>query len=160
MLKFKLFNGDDINDLEEYLKNYYAKNPDIIIYVGTDSAQHGRMTKYATIISFLHPRKGGHVIYTKSNSKREKDLFNRLWKEVEYTREVADYIHSTLDGIYIKTDDKKIPIIHLDFNKQSRYKSNVIHDISVGYLTGLGYKVETKDLAWAASVMADYFVKN
>lgn len=162
MLKFKLSNGEDIEDLEFYIKDYYKKNPDSIIFVGSDSAQHGKVTKYATTISFLRPRRGTHVIFSKFAIKREKDLFNRLWKEVECAKEVAEYVDSVLEGIYINKKETKIPIIHLDFNKSAKYKSHIVHDVSIGYLTGIGFEVHCKPSSnsWASSIAADYFVKN
>lgn len=162
MLKFKLYNGDDIEDLELYIKEYYKKNPDSIIFVGADSAQHGKVTKYATTISFLRPRRGTHIIYSKFVINREKDLFNRLWKEVECAREVAEYVDEILRDVYVNKKDTKIPIIHLDFNRSSKYKSHIVHDISIGYLTGIGFEVYCKPSSnsWSASIAADHFVKN
>lgn len=161
MKDFKLFGGEVLDDLGEYLKEYYAQYPDIEIYIGTDSAQHGKITKYATAISLLHPGKGVHVIYRKNIIKRERDMFTRLWNEVEYTREVGEYVHEILKDIYDnKIEDKKIPILHLDFNKSPKYKSYVVHDLSMGYLRGFGFDVHSKPGAWVASFCADHLVKN
>jgi predicted RNase H-related nuclease YkuK (DUF458 family) len=161
MKDFRLFDGQEIEDLGVYIKDYYVLNPDMEIYVGTDSAQHGKVTKYATAISFLHPNKGVHVIYRKNIIKRERDLFTRLWNEVEYTREVAEYVHETMNGIMKpKYIDSKIPILHLDFNKSSKYKSFMVHDLSMGYLKGLGFEVCSKSDSWCASFCADMLVKN
>lgn len=159
MLKFKLFGGETIEDIGEYLLEYYKKYPEIVIYVGTDSAQHGKVTKYATVISLLRPTKGAHIVYTKVIIKRERDLFSRLWNEVEYTREVAELVQKTFEDVYPK--ENMIPILHLDFNAQPKYKSHMVHDLAIGYLTGLGYEVHGKsEGAWAASVAADSLVHN
>ena len=160
MKDFKLFGGQELEDLGEYLKDYYAKYPDIKIYVGTDSAQHGKVTKYATAVALLHPGKGVHVVFKRVSIRRERDMFTRLWNEVEYTREVADYVHETLKDIYEHKSDEKIPIIHLDFNKSPKFKSNMVHDLSVGYMRGFGYKVFSKNDAWVATVCADMLVVN
>ena len=122
MEHFKFFDGSEIENLGDYLLEYYAKYPDIKIYIGTDSAQHGKVTKYATAISLLRPGKGVHVVYKKFSIRKEKDIFTRLWKEAEYTRETADYVHSIMEDVYEHKDNKKIPILHLDFNKQAKYK--------------------------------------
>jgi predicted RNase H-related nuclease YkuK (DUF458 family) len=160
MKNFKLFGGQEIENLGEYLRDYYKKYPDIQVFVGTDSAQHGKVTKYATAISLLHPGKGVHVVFSRVSIRRERDMFTRLWNEVEYTREVADYVHETLSDIFIHNENEKIPIIHLDFNKQSRHKSNIVHDLSVGYLKGFGYKVFSKPDAWCATFVSDFLVKD
>lgn len=154
MENFKLFGGQEIKDLGEYLREYYALHPDIQIFVGTDSAQHGRFTKYATAIAMVNPGKGAHVVFQRFNIKRERDLFTRLWREVEYTREVADYVHESLKDVYVH-DTEKIPVIHLDFNKSPKHKSNMVHDAAMGYLKGTGYIVESKSDSWCASFCAD-----
>lgn len=160
MKDFKFFGGKELGDLGEYLRNYYVTYPEIKIYIGTDSAQHGKVTKYATAVSLLRPGKGVHVVYRKIVSPRDRDLFTRLWKETEYTREVADYVHDEMANVYEHKDSEKIPILHLDFNKSPKYKSNMVHDLSMGYLKGLGYNVYSKSESWTASVVADLIVKN
>ena len=84
MKDFKLFGGQEIEDLGVYLREYYDLHPDIQIYIGTDSAQHGKVTKYATAISRLRPGKGVHVVYKKIIIRRERDMFTRLWNETEW----------------------------------------------------------------------------
>jgi len=161
MKDFKLFGGEGIDDLGEYLKEYYAQYPDIEIYVGTDSAQHGKVTKYATAVSLLRPGKGVHVVYRRIIIKRERDMFTRLWNEVEMTREIGEYVHDIMQDVYeIKDKNKKIPTLHLDFNKQPKYKSYVVHDLSMGYLKGFGFDVKSKSDAWCSSFCADHLVKN
>lgn len=160
MENFRLFGGQELENLGEYLREYYAMYPDIKIYVGTDSAQHGKFTKYATVISLLRPGKGVHVVYKRHNIRRERDMFTRLWNEVELTREVADYVHETLAEVYEHKENERIPIIHLDFNKSPKHKSNIVHDLSMGYLTSFGYKAFSKPSSWCASYCADMLVKN
>jgi len=160
MKDFKLFGGQELENLGEYLREYYALYPDIQIFVGTDSAQHGKVTKYATAVSLLRPGKGVHVVFNRHNIKREKDMFTRLWNEVEYTREVAEYVHNEMKDIYPHKDDEKIPVVHLDFNKQPRHRSNIVHDLSVGYMRGFGYQVFSKPEAWCSTFVADSLVQN
>jgi predicted RNase H-related nuclease YkuK (DUF458 family) len=160
MKNFKLFGGQELENLGEYILEYYAKYPDIKFYVGTDSAQYGKVTKYATALAMLHPGKGVHVVFKRTSVRRERDMFTRLWNEVEFTREVADYVHEILKDVYKHKDGEKIPTIHLDFNKSPKHKSNIVHDLSVGYIKSFGYKVETKSSSWCATFCADTFVKN
>lgn len=160
MKDFKLFGGQELEDLGEYLREYYFLYPDIQIFIGTDSAQHGKVTKYATAVSMLRPGKGVHVVYKRVTIPRERDMFTRLWNEVEYTRVVADYVNETMENIFPHKDNEKIPILHLDFNKSPKHKSNVVHDLSIGYLSSFGYKVESKPSAWCSTFCADSLVKN
>lgn len=160
MENFKLFSGQEIKDLCKYLQDYYMLHPEIKLFVGSDSAQHGKFTKYATAIAMVHPGKGVHVIFQRFNIRRERDIFTRLWNEVEYTREVADYVHNALKDIYPHELNTKIPMIHLDFNKSPKHKSNMVHDASIGYLKGYGYQCESKSDSWCAAVAADMLVQN
>lgn len=157
---FKLINGDSIENLADYLKEYYVQHPDLEVFIGTDSAQHGKVTKYATAISLLRPGKGVHVIYRKISITRERDMFTRLWNEVEHTREVGEYVNDVFQEFYDHKIEGKIPTLHLDFNKQPKYKSYVVHDLSIGYLTSFGFKVKSKSESWCASFCADHLVKN
>jgi len=159
-MEFKLFSGEKIDDVGEYLRRYYEKYPDVEIYVGCDSNNHGGFTKYATVISLLRPSKGVHVIFNRFTIKRERDLFLRLWRETECSLEAAKIVRSSLENIF-GSDDKCIPTIHLDYNKQAKYKSHIVHDAAIGYLMANGFtKVETKSDAWASSFCADMLVNN
>ena len=151
---FKLFNGRNLDDVGDYVLNYIRKNPNVKIFVGTDSRQYKSHTKYVTAVGLLKPRKGVHIIYKRNNIKKIKDIFSRLWNEVEYSREVADYIEYKVNN-----NGKKIVTVHLDINLDKKAKSNIVHDSAVGYLKGLGYKVETKPNSWAASKAADMLCK-
>jgi len=159
MKNFKLFSGQEIPDLGEYLKEYYFKYPDIKVFVGTDSAQRGKVTKYATAIGLLRPSKGVHVIYERFAIPKQRDMFTRLWNETEYTLNVANYVHDSLKDLYKHKDNEKIPILHLDFNKSPKFKSYMVHDLSIGYLKGMGYTVYSKPDGWCASFVSDYLLK-
>ena len=112
MKNFKLFGGKEIENLGEYLRNYYAKNPKVKFYVGTDSLQNGKFTKYVTTVCMLHPEHidekgmfhysaGVHVVYHRENVKRIRDVFSRLWHETELTFEIAQYVHEALKDVWV-----------------------------------------------------------
>lgn len=153
--KFRLFGGDELQDVGIYVKDYLNRNSDIKIFVGTDSKQYKNYTKYVTVVGLLKPQKGVHIVYKRENIRKIKDIFSRLWNEVEYSRELADYIESVVN---IKSD-KKMITVHLDINIDKKAKSNIVHDSAVGYIKGLGYDVETKPNSWAASKAADMLCK-
>lgn len=168
MKNFRKFGGSEIENLGEYLRNYYAKNPTVKFYVGTDSLQNGKFTKYVTTVCMLHPEHldekgvfhygaGVHIVYKRDNVKRIRDVFSRLWKETEMTYEVAQYVHESLIDVWKgPLNNEKVPIVHLDFNPDPKWKSHQVHDSSVGYLRGQGFEVYTKDLAWAATYASDW----
>lgn len=168
MKNFRLFGGIAIDDLGEYLRNYYAQNPRVIFYVGTDSLQNGKFTKYVTTVAMLHPEhldeKGGfhygagvHLVYRRDNVKRIRDVFSRLWRETELTFEVSNYVHDALKDVWTgPLHNEKVPIVHLDLNPDPKWKSHQVHDASVGYLKGSGFEVYSKPLSWASTYCADW----
>jgi predicted RNase H-related nuclease YkuK (DUF458 family) len=168
MKNFKLFGGKEIENLGEYLRNYYAKNPKVKFYVGTDSLQNGKFTKYVTTVCMLHPEHidekgmfhysaGVHVVYHRENVKRIRDVFSRLWHETELTFEIAQYVHEALKDVWVgPLHNEKVPIVHLDLSDQPRYKSHQVHDVSMGYVKGQGFEVHCKPDAWCATYASDW----
>ena len=53
-----------------------------------------------TVIAFYHVFKGAHVIFNRTRVPKIRDVYTRLYKEVEMTRVVAEYMHFELDGFY------------------------------------------------------------
>lgn len=154
MENFKLFGGYVIDNLSEYCGNYIKNNPDVKLYVGTDSKQLRKKTLYATTICFYHDKHGGHIIYKRIKINKIRDIFTRLWHEVELSKEVTDYLTKELKGIY----DNKI-CVDLDLNPSDKYKSNMVYNAGVGLINGCGYECRTKPDAWAASCAADLLCK-
>ena len=104
MKEFKLFGGHVIEDVEQYAIDYIKKNAidhsEILVYVGTDSKQLRKHTLYATAIAFYHVGKGAHIIFSRTTIPKVKDLFTRLYNEVEMTRRTAERLDKALKGQY------------------------------------------------------------
>jgi predicted RNase H-related nuclease YkuK (DUF458 family) len=104
MKEYKLFGGKIIEDVgqyaREYIKNNCIDHSEIIVYVGTDSKQLRKQTMYATAIAFYHIGKGVHVVFTREKIPKVKDLFTRLYNEVEMTRRCAEQLNKELTGHY------------------------------------------------------------
>lgn len=168
MKNFKLFGGKEIENLGEYLRAYVELNPRTKVYIGTDSIQNGKFTKYVTAIGLLQPEYTGkmgdfhygagvHVIFRRDNIKRIREVYSRLWHETELTLEVATYVHDSLKDMWTQPlNNERIPIVHLDLNSSPKFKSHQVHDISVGYLKGSGFEVHVKPEAFMATVSADH----
>jgi predicted RNase H-related nuclease YkuK (DUF458 family) len=178
-LVFKKYNGEIINDVNQYVKNWMDKYPYGEIYIGCDSQEHAKHIVYAVVI-VMHrfteslkdnpnrTGKGAHVlkaiIKTKENmtpknnftyDKNGKRTFNtgilatKLWKEVEYTIEAAKMLD---------IDHEKIKI-HIDYNSKEDAGSHMLYASGLGYAQGMGYQAEAKPYAWAASHIADAYVR-
>lgn len=149
---FYLSNGKKINNLENYILNYLKENSDVELYIGTDSQRKkGRKITYISTICFRHPGKGVHIIHRKYIGKFTKDLFAKLWKELEFSIEIANELSD-----YVKREEITID---LDLNSLEKWESNIAHDAARGYVIGLGYKARTKPEGWAASRASDHLSK-
>jgi predicted RNase H-related nuclease YkuK (DUF458 family) len=104
MKEFKLFGGAIIEDVGQYAVDYIKNNcvdhSEIIVYIGTDSKQMRKHTMYATAIAFYHVGKGAHIIFNRTKIPKVKDLFTRLYNEVEMTRRAAEGLNKDLVGNY------------------------------------------------------------
>lgn len=157
----KVSDSSEVEDVAEYLKSFLIEHPGSKIIVGSDSLEYKRITVYATIIAMLYPtndgskiefHKGAHLLYTKKVVKgKHVSMWERLWREVEASMEVSNYIE---DFVYNNSDEKTVEI-HLDINPDEQWASNKLLAASVGMLTGLGYKVEVKPDSFVASCAAD-----
>ena len=179
-LVFKKADGTQINDVNQYVKNWLNDNPYGEIYLGCDSQEHAKYVTYAIVIvmhKFNESKednpnrtgKGAHVIKCiikdkenltpKQNNfiidKSGKRQFNtgllatKLWKEVELTIEAAKLLD---------IDQEKIKI-HIDYNSKEDAGSHMLYASGLGYAQGMGYHAEAKPYAWAASSVADAYVR-
>jgi predicted RNase H-related nuclease YkuK (DUF458 family) len=156
MERFQKVDGTKIPDLGEYVVNYLgATNHDIKVFIGCDSMQAGDKTSYVLAICLYETGKGAHVIIRRDIIPRIKDLFIRLWQEIEYSKDVADYLTEYL----LLHFDRPVELcIHVDTNPKKSAGSNKVYEAAKGYLKGIGYDAEFKPLSPAASFAADKFL--
>lgn len=160
----KLSNNEEIKDLAEYIKEFLRVNPGAKITVGSDSLEYKKSTGYSTIIAMFYPEwtgkiyehhKGAHLLYYKKVIKHSIDMWSRLWREVEFSMQIADFIEAE---VYGESDIKHVEI-HLDLNPDEKWESNRVLGAAVGMLTGLGYLVKVKPEGWVATHSADWAVR-
>ena len=146
---YKLTGGKGF-ELAEYVKEYLEKNKnyDIKLYLGCDS-QNRSETTYATTIVFHVADSGCHVIYKKEKLPVIRDMWTRLWGEVERSVEVALYLRN--NGIEVSTID-------LDYNIDPMHGSNKLVSAGVGYVESLGFKARVKPDLLPAVYAADDIV--
>ena len=180
--RFKKFGGAEIEDVGAYLREYLSKYPQTSVYVGTDSKQKPGGVLYATCICLYDEiRKDGvHFIFKREKEEGRIDLFTRMWREMEKSVEVADYLETELeghlkrytiedlmvmknyDGGYFKIHQSKLCVIDVDVNPEpggGKNLSNVAYETIRGTLIGMGYRARFKGEgeagAMAASSAAD-----
>jgi predicted RNase H-related nuclease YkuK (DUF458 family) len=149
--KFKSLTDSKPVDLVPYLKEKLAEAEDINIYIGCDSQNHGNNTIYASVIVLHYGTRGGHVLYSREKVSRIRDSFTRLWKEVETSLEVAQFL--TENGI------QRAKYIDIDLNPDPKFRSNQVLRAALGYVESMGYEARCKPYAISASYVADKLCK-
>lgn len=160
MTKFRKMGLNDsgkpeyINQLADYIEKYIEGHKDdkIKIFIGTDSqnTRKRRITTYATVICLYREGKGGHIIYNKHRRNDVKDRFNRLWWEVEYSMQVANFLKDK--NVYLK---QNLFEIHIDLSPNIKHGSHSVYNSAKGYIMGSGYEIHAKPEAIVASYAAD-----
>lgn len=153
MKKFQNRDGQKIENVSEYVKNWLNEHIECEIYIGCDSQEtHNRVT-YVTTICLYERGKGAHVIYKKEYEPKQTlgktNMHTRLWNEVTKSIEVADTL---------KDLDRPITV-HVDYNSKQTEKSNQLYEAGIGYAKSMGYDAVGKPDAWAASSAADNYCR-
>ena len=143
---FKSLGTEQVVDLIPHLKSKLVTRNDIEVYVGCDSQNQAEETVYACVIVLHYGKQGGHVLYSVSRIPRVKERFIKLWKEVEYSLEVAEHLRS--NGI-------EATFIDIDLNPDPRWGSNSVLRSSAGFCESYGFNVRYKPDAISASTIAD-----
>lgn len=184
--RFKKFGGAEIEDVGAYLREYLSRYPQTSVYVGTDSSAKRGKVSYATVIALYDEiRKDGvHFIFKRDREEGKIDLFTRMWREMEKSVEVAEYLEVELEGHlkrytiedlmvmrnyeggYFKVHQTKLCVIDMDVNPVlggGKNLSNVAYESIRGTLMGSGYRARFKGQgqagAWSASYAADLLCK-
>lgn len=133
---FKKIGSDETVDLLGYVNHVLEKNPHTKIYIGCDSQTYASKTVYVTTVVFRYENRGAHVIYQKEIVPRVKDLWSKLWGELQRSIDVAGYL---------KIEGKvEIYQIDLDYNSNPKHKSNIIVKTAIGYMESMGYNYAVK----------------
>ena len=149
---FKKLQSKEEIELVSYIKEYMELHNDAEILIGCDSQNSRSKTIYAIVVALYRKGKGGHVLYKKWTTERERVRSIRLLSEVWFAIETAEYLKE--NGV------KKPKWIDVDLNPDPRYKSNEVFRQAVGMVEGMGYECRYKTLGPIATYCADHLVKN
>lgn len=150
-LTFKKFTGEKLVNVTDYVKNYCNKNKEVEILIGTDSQNRGLKTVYSTVIVLYTPGHGGHCIFRRWNTPKERVRSVRLLNEVEESIKTAQTL--------VDAGCNKPKYIDIDINPNPRYKSYEVYQTAKGWVESLGYEVRFKTIAALATSVADWLVK-
>ena len=152
-ISFKKFNGEKLENVSEYVKNYCEEHKElpIEIMIGTDSQNKGSKTIYSTVIVLYNPGHGGHCIFKRWKTPKEKVRQIRLLKEVEESINIANEL--------VSNGCQKPKYIDIDINPNPKYKSNEVFQTAKGWIESMGYEVRYKTLAALVTSAADWLVR-
>ena len=104
--KFKLFGGEYIPDIVQYIKDYLEVDPNVTITVGCDSIQKRRRTVYAITVMMYNTdlRNGAHVVFFRESCDKIRENQERLYKEAQYLNDVGNYLDAELATFYTRKD--------------------------------------------------------
>ena len=122
--------------LLEHVHAALTANPGVEVLVGSDSQNHSGYTVYTTTVVLRYHRNGAHVLYRREKQARIRDLWTRLWGEVERSLEVAEVLRNE-GGVTVSRID-------MDINCDPRFASHKLHTTAVGYVRARGYEARTK----------------
>jgi predicted RNase H-related nuclease YkuK (DUF458 family) len=151
---FRTEQGERVNIVEHTLEQLKLW-PHLKVYIGTDSQDYGKVTRYATAIVYRYGKRGAHYIFHVDEVPKHKDMFTRLYDEGVRTIETAQVI------------DNEIPIafeaLEFDYNHIPKFNSNKLLASIRGWVTGLNYrgvfKNSDKDMMIAAKA-ADHLCRH
>ena len=145
-LIFRTLQGEKIiSDIPSYLNGKIQETTKVLI--GCDSQTMGGITSYGLVVVLHYGNRGGHVLYTQLDLPVVKDRFTKLWKEVEYSIDLAEAL--------MKAGLTRIDYIDVDLASDVKWNSNTILRSAMGWVTDMGYNARCKPDAICASYVAD-----
>lgn len=147
---FKTEDGKSI-DLIQHTVEQIEEHPNLKIYIATDSQNYGHKSVYVTAIVYRYGLRGAHYIYRKDRLPRIQDVFNRLWKEAEFTIEAAEYLK--------ENSPIQIEALEFDFNNRVITKSTPLVKAIKGWAESLGVRACMKPDEMIAAKAADHLCR-
>lgn len=127
---FRTKEGKLVNIVEHTLEQIQM-NPNVKIYIGTDSQDVGEKTDYATCIVYRYGRNGAHFIYSRESVIRIRDMFTRLYTEGVRTVETAELIRTEVPSIQFEA-------LEFDYADVAKTLSTRVVSALKGWVKGLG----------------------
>ena len=150
MKVFKTEDGRVVNAIT-YSLDILRRNKDVKIYVGTDSQNRKYSSEFVTVIAYRSGHRGVHYIYNRTTEKKHRSKEVRLWREVELSVDIAQWLEER--GI-------KGYCVDLDLNEKITAGSNNLMAAARGYVIGLGFNCTVKPEEQVATRAADHLVRN
>lgn len=149
MRYFRTEQGELVNVVDHTLE-MIKDNPNVRIYIGTDSQVYGPETEFVTVVAYRwEENKGVHYIYLREREKTPRDIFTRLYAEGAKTMETF----SIFEEIPIKVE-----ALEFDYAGINKTKSSIVVSSFKGWCEGLGQKALFKGGEMIATRAADHIL--
>jgi len=144
--RWRSYDGKKAADIDLFIQNHLSD----YFFIGTDSQNHPkkRTCVFTTALIGYKMGHGGSIIIYREKVPYIESIRQRLLMEAMRSLETAWYVDK-------KVPDKNLICIHLDVNKNLKYKSGKYKDELVGLIIGQGFSCRVKPDAFAASKTAD-----
>ena len=148
---FRTKDGKLVNIVEHTLEQLRLY-PNLKVYVGTDSQDYGKITRYVTTIVYRYRSNGAHFIYFLEEVPVIRDMFTRLYTEGVRTVETAELIRA------------EIPIafeaLEFDYNDMHKTLSSRVISALKGWVKGLNMNAHFKSGGQLATKSADHICRH
>lgn len=156
MKKIWRLEGGEIVDPIQHTLEVLNKHNDTKIYIGTDSQNKRYFSNYAIVIAYRYGKRGAHFIYCREKVKRIRDMWTRLWKELEFSLETAKLLEQ---------NSIKVECVELDLNNKKTAGSNIQLAAARGLVLASGFKYNFKTEEYGYDTLiavkaADHMVKS
>lgn len=159
-MRFQTMEGTKLPDVLEYVKEWVeSRDGEVEIWVGCDSLpQRWKRARFVEVIVMYTRGHGGHIVFRREQGIRvygeNKDqlIRDRLMREAFRLVEVATFLRD--GGIETFKNVVKVEC-QLDYNKKKEYASQQILEQATGFVRAMGFLIEVKPNAPAASYAAD-----
>jgi len=142
-------------DIYPYIEQRIIADRTLNVHVAIDSKRRDKKASYvvAIILYSDERKKGAEVWYRRFTEKSPRDMFSRLWLEVELANDWANRIYTNLKHIIPNMKDITV---HLDLNPDPKCGSNSAYKAGYPWIKGMGFTTLAKPESWGCRA-ADYF---
>ena len=149
---FRTQEGDKISIIEHTLQQIKLW-PNLKIYIGTDSQDYGKITRFVTCMCYRYGHRGAHFVYLKEEVPTIRDVFTRLYQEGVKTIEIAELLVEHLPAV-------KFEALEFDYSNLKKTKSSPLVSSIKGWVRGLGMNPSFKSGEQLATKAADHVCRH
>ncbi len=143
--------GDKLNVVEHTLDQLQLW-PNLKIYIGTDSQDYGKSSRFVTCVVYRYGHRGSHFVYYGEQVPIIRDIYNRLYSEG----------CRTMDASSILTEEIPISIeaLEFDYSNISKTKSTPLVSTFRSWTKGLNMNGSFKSGGQFATKAADHVCRH